>query len=1047
MNAWFFGIFDDSLLVWGVNVLVQWSLVTAASLALGALFRRQPAARYGVLFAGLSLVLFVPLLAATVQRAGAGLLSVRPFDAATRTSTTADRMTYSRPEPERDPQTVTDANTGESHRESHRESLTVASAHDEPIAGSPNELAPSNATTVGVARVVMSIVMGIWLAGSVLLVCRMAIGWRRMASILRSSRPTTDEALSAAFAEVSSRMRGATLVISDRVTGPLAAGLRRPCVVFPASLIGRVSAEQMRAILAHELAHLSRRDPAVVLLQNAAGAFGWLHPLVVLLNRQLAQAREEVCDNHVLGDIDAPCYSRTLLTLTQRLQTARPLPGTVGMLTSQWTLESRIAGLLDEARSRATCLTVRGRIAIGTFAVILAGITALGTIGRAAEQPIEAHAAVNALVDDPGKTKEVIHVKGRIETANGEPVGGAFVAVIGTNTSRDYKLQTLAEGVADAVGRYELTISGVTMRSHRDVRVIARADKMALAWQRIDLNLAESRIDLMLIPERLTLVRLVDAQGKPATNVEVELTGLSPTKSKGDDLTGLSVWHIKPQLKNALPRPTCDAGLLTVPGIPPDFGVCLELIPSERFARQFLILNSGQPEERPANDGTYRGIVKNLMPGQIATIPLAPATIFEGVVLLGDTDRPAANARIRISAGDMKGGSMCGFEGTTDARGRFRLNPYAGVRFDIEAYPPTGAPYFPRRIEDLQRKPAGESKSLEIRLPAAMLASGTVIDAESGAPLVGASVQYYAQTENNKNASDDIVTGWQNMERTDDQGRYKITVPPGPGTLLVHAAAAASYVLQEKSEREIDAGKPGGRRHYAHAFQSIAPLAPNEKGKPSDFAVNPIKLQPGSAVVVKLVDGDGKTIEQNIAISKLKVIPHSPFFRGYGRVESGSSVEFRGLEKEKQYTVHFLDPIRRLGATATISAKDPYPTVTLKPCASAKVRILQPNAQPVPVGSQMSMFIVVTPGESNFGPDNHANPSADEDFVDNFDRTNYAEKLATDKNGVLSLPALISGATYRIYDELNRKAVVAKEFVAEAGKLHDLGDIKLHSKR
>jgi hypothetical protein len=88
--------------------------------------------------------------------------------------------------------------------------------------------------------------------------------------------------------------------------------------------------------------------------------------------------------------------------------------------------------------------------------------------------------------------------------------------------------------------------------------------------------------------------------------------------------------------------------------------------------RQQLWLNSDEPEERPANDGTYRPIMKKVPPGKIVSIPLAPATIFEGVVLLGDTDMPAANSVVKMWASQQEfGGSMLWMDGKTDDRGRF----------------------------------------------------------------------------------------------------------------------------------------------------------------------------------------------------------------------------------------------------------------------------------------------------------------------------------------------------------------------------------------
>ena len=90
-----------------------------------------------------------------------------------------------------------------------------------------NEFASSSATVIGrLVRASMPVFMGFWLAGTVLHLVRLVMGWRD-AAILRSARPTVDEALAGAFASAP-KPKGAEPVVSDRVSGPLAAGLRRP---------------------------------------------------------------------------------------------------------------------------------------------------------------------------------------------------------------------------------------------------------------------------------------------------------------------------------------------------------------------------------------------------------------------------------------------------------------------------------------------------------------------------------------------------------------------------------------------------------------------------------------------------------------------------------------------------------------------------------------------------------------------------------------------------------------------------------------------------
>jgi len=116
---------------------------------------------------------------------------------------------------------------------------------------------------------------------------------------------------------------------------------------------------ELIATLIHEMAHLLRRDQVVAFLQGFVVAAFWFHPFVRILNRQLARAREEICDNYVLSCTDAPSYSRMLLRLAEMLGSSDPQPAAVGLFTSHWKLETRVAGILNEGRSRMTHLTMR----------------------------------------------------------------------------------------------------------------------------------------------------------------------------------------------------------------------------------------------------------------------------------------------------------------------------------------------------------------------------------------------------------------------------------------------------------------------------------------------------------------------------------------------------------------------------------------------------------------------------------------------------------------------------------------------------------------
>jgi 5-hydroxyisourate hydrolase-like protein (transthyretin family) len=635
-------------------------------------------------------------------------------------------------------------------------------------------------------------------------------------------------------------------------------------------------------------------------------------------------------------------------------------------------------------------------------------------------------------------------LRGSITDPNGKPAIGAFVAVIAANVQPQKQAkdprpwcETLGETTTDETGRFELRWSGVTSKTHANASVIARSIDSGLVYQRLDLDAAESQVEFKLQPQQLIQGRLVDIEGQPAAGLAIELSAVIVPKQMNE---GVGIPKM-PQPPRAWPPRvmTDERGQFTIRNVAAGQGVYLNIEGNDRFAPQDLALNTGWSEQRGERDGTYRSHVKNIKPGEVATIPIAPAQIFEGVVLLGDSGKPAANARITIWASQQEfAGSMVSIEGMTDAAGRFRLNPRPGVRFGIIAYPPQGSPYQVRRLNDLRWSSGKGSQEIEIKLGIGVLVQGVVVDANTSKPLQNASVQYHPDRVNNTNVTDDIVTGWQNIQKTDSAGRFNISVFPGPGTLLVHSEEG-SYILKEMGSSEVEQGKSGGPRMYAHAFHKINPQAGDVQE-----AIQ-VALTPGATVEGTITDGRGNSIQQALVVSRLKISPLSPQWRGFPDEALNGKFKLSGLREGEEYPVYFLDPKNRLGATALISTKDLSPKIVLVPCGSARARFVDAAGKPVPSGTSLGLHMVVTPGKPKYDLQamRRGELLADEDFVANVDRRNSEDSSTTNEKGEMTFPVLIPGASYRFINFIKGEARASQEFVAQSGQTHDMGDIEV----
>ena len=120
-------------------------------------------------------------------------------------------------------------------------------------------------------------------------------------------------------------------------------------IVLPQSVMDKMSDEQCQLILAHEMAHICRRDYLVRWLEWLARVAFWWNPIVWWAQRNLRAVEEACCDELVLSKLNpsAKSYANTILTTVESLVSPviRP-PAMVSEINSGGFLERRIEKIL-----------------------------------------------------------------------------------------------------------------------------------------------------------------------------------------------------------------------------------------------------------------------------------------------------------------------------------------------------------------------------------------------------------------------------------------------------------------------------------------------------------------------------------------------------------------------------------------------------------------------------------------------------------------------------------------------------------------------------
>jgi TonB family protein len=177
----------------------------------------------------------------------------------------------------------------------------------------------------------------LYLAALAFFAIRLIIGLRQTVSLRRRSQPLD---LTGYVRESYHRyaqlfaVPRALIAASTEIASPITLGIQYPTLLLPPHLDTTLLSEDLDAILAHEFAHMRRRDFAKNLLYQLLSLPIAFHPILWLTRSRISETRELICDamaaNAVAG---RQRYARSLLRLAAQFSQSShaPTPHAIGI--------------------------------------------------------------------------------------------------------------------------------------------------------------------------------------------------------------------------------------------------------------------------------------------------------------------------------------------------------------------------------------------------------------------------------------------------------------------------------------------------------------------------------------------------------------------------------------------------------------------------------------------------------------------------------------------------------------------------------------------
>ena len=331
---------------------------------------------------------------------------------------------------------------------------------------------------------------------------------------------------------------------------PAVVGWFQPIVFLPVSALTGLSEDQLRSVIAHELAHIRRYDPFVNVFQVIIETLLFYHPAVWWLNKRIRAEREHCCDETAVAVCgNAVEYARALTLMEEwRCAPVLAMAANRGPLTERVVRVLGLKTLGTEMRS----IGLTGSLLCLTAALI-AGNTLLGIAS-----PKIAQAAPMARVFG-------------IASGSANPQSSASASPSASARSKPAAGQTQSQKATS--GASTTASSYVDAMKAAGLGDLSVDELIALKTQDVTPEYVHGLQELGMKPDVNSLIAMRVQDVTPEYVRELRAAGLNPNQ---DQIIGMKVQGVDAEYYRGLKAAGIDAGVdkliaLKVQDVTPDY--------------------------------------------------------------------------------------------------------------------------------------------------------------------------------------------------------------------------------------------------------------------------------------------------------------------------------------------------------------------------------------------------------------------------------------------------------------------------------------------